>query len=179
MRKCYEFLFRLSYPIAITGYYNPNNFLGGFFMFPKKYKSSGKRKGFTLVELLVVIAILAILIAIVVVNFANVRTNAAIATHNANVRSLKAVVILAIAEGHTPVNATKIIKTGATGDFQTAMANHLNEDPDYDSVKWMLSDVPRVGATTDGYYVRIDSGEEWRIFPGEVERKADGTIGFK
>ena len=53
----------------------------------KKIKKNNK--GFTLVELVVVIAILGILAAIAVPRFTGSRKKAAVAAHNANVRTLE------------------------------------------------------------------------------------------
>lgn len=62
------------------------------------------RKGFTLVELVVVIAILGILAAIAVPKLSKSRESAAIAAHNANVRTLESAATLALSEGSLVFN---------------------------------------------------------------------------
>ena len=62
-----------------------------------------KRKGFSLVELVVVIAILGILAGIAVPRLNVSRKSAAIAAHNANVRTLMNAATMYIADGGAPI----------------------------------------------------------------------------
>lgn len=68
-------------------------------MFKFIQKQLRNKKGFTLVELVVVIAILGILATIAVPKLSKSRENAAIAAHNANVRTLESAATLAVSEG--------------------------------------------------------------------------------
>lgn len=63
-----------------------------------------KRKGFSLVELVVVIAILGILAGIAVPRLRTSRKNAAIAAHNANVRTLMSAATMYIADNGVPTD---------------------------------------------------------------------------
>lgn len=61
-------------------------------------KNVKRNEGFTLVELVIVIAIIGLLVAIAVPRMADARKKAAIATHNANVRTLESAANMALAE---------------------------------------------------------------------------------
>lgn len=106
-------------------------------------------KGFTLIELVVVIAILAILAGIAVPRLTTSRKKAAVAAHNANVKTIESAATMYIADGGEDVK-------GGTGDAVNV------EDSD---IKKYLQDVPTVpkGAkiTGDGdvYKIKIDEGK--------------------
>ncbi|HHW71301.1 MAG TPA: type II secretion system protein [Clostridiales bacterium] len=61
-----------------------------------------RNEGFTLIELVIVIAIIGILVAIALPRMTDARTNAAIATHNANVRTLESAATMYMAEEGIP-----------------------------------------------------------------------------
>ena len=78
-------------------------------------KRMNNKKGFTLIELIVVIAILAILALIAIPRIGQFRTNAAVSTHNANVRTLESAVNLFIAQDGIPT-ASETTWSGTGGD---------------------------------------------------------------
>lgn len=116
------------------------------------------KKGFTLVELVVVIAILGILAGIAVPKLSKSRENAAIAAHNANVRTLESAATLAVSEGSSN-NIWGGDETGVTG----------KDDDSTDSKKkgWInyLQDWPGVpsgvlGLTADIETTKDDGNKE-------------------
>ena len=64
-------------------------------------KKINNKKGFTLVELIIVVAILGVLSMLAVPKFTKSKKDAAIAVHNANVRTLESAATLAKSEGKT------------------------------------------------------------------------------
>ena len=64
-------------------------------------KKINNKKGFTLVELIIVVAILGVLSMLAVPKFTKSRKDAAIAVHDANVRTLESAATLAKSEGKT------------------------------------------------------------------------------
>ena len=64
-------------------------------------KKINNKKGFTLVELIIVVAILGVLSMLAVPRFTKSRKDAAIAVHNANVRTLESAATLAKSEAKT------------------------------------------------------------------------------
>ena len=71
-------------------------------MFKFFSKRMNNKKGFTLIELIVVIAILAILALIAIPRVGKFRTQAAISSHNANVRTLESAATMYLAEHGLP-----------------------------------------------------------------------------
>ena len=131
--------------------------------FSKQLKN---KKGFTLVELIIAIAILGILSAIAVPQIGKFRVNAAIASHNANVRTLESAANMYIAEGGNP-NKTELDK----GDLK----DYVAEWPEVPA--GLPEDTEKVedGPTTTGshkYVVTIE--EEGNIV---VEAKKDESEG--
>jgi len=88
------------------------------------------RKGFTLVELVVVIAILGILAAIAVPKLSKSRESAAIAAHNANVRTLESAATLAVSEGGLDFGDDGNITWGNGNDDNKTWEDYLQSWPE-------------------------------------------------
>ena len=127
----------------------------------KKIKKNNK--GFTLVELVVVIAILGILAAIAVPRFTGSRKKAAVAAHNANVRTLESAYNMYLADGGEDTTWNK---------GSDSWEAYLQEWPDIpDLVK---NDLNETNGNYDNYTVEIINGEII-VTPGYVKLE-DGMI---
>ena len=123
-----------------------------FKLLKKKLKSN---KGFTLIELVVVIAILGILAVIAVPKLSNTTEKAAIAAHNANVRTLESAATMYIAENGTP---------GADVIWNGEVANDASGEWDDYIQEW-----PKVpdGVGGGNYSVTISSTGDITVTPSK------------
>lgn len=96
-------------------------------MFKFIQKQLKNKKGFTLVELVVVIAILGILAAIAVPKFTRTQVKAAENSHAANVRTLKSVANMYLADKQLP--SSKITWNGTTDGATNEWEDYLQEWP--------------------------------------------------
>ncbi|NLW22378.1 MAG: type II secretion system protein [Tissierellia bacterium] len=136
----------------------------------KKIKKNNK--GFTLVELVVVIAILGILAAIAVPRFTGSRKNAAVAAHNANVRTLESAANMYLVDGGEDTTWNK---------ESVSWKDYLQEWPDIpDLVKNDLN-ITNGNYTVEytEYTVKIEDGEitvkPWyvELKNGKIEEKVE------
>lgn len=127
--------------------------------FSKQLKN---KKGFTLVELIVAVAILGILSAIAVPQIGKFRVNAAIASHNANVRTLESVANMYITEGGNP-NKTKLDKED--------LKDYVGEWPEIPSIlsgkTFGGKDEEKVNFEMEDYKVEIENGKV-TVLPGRI-----------
>ena len=101
-------------------------------------------RGFTLIELVIVIAIIGLLVAIAVPRMADARKKAAIATHNANVRTLEGAANMYMAEEGLPDEDFT--------DAKTKVKDYIQEDG------W-----PKVPKGTGDTTVKDKEGEDYEI----------------
>lgn len=131
------------------------------------------KKGFTLVELVVVIAILGILAGIAVPKFSESRKNAAIAAHNANVRTLESAATLAVSEGidfETVGEGNEKDKVTWNGqDYSNSIPKHGWQN--------YLQSWPEVPTGVKGQKFTVEGVENTDIaVKYSVEIRKDGTI---
>lgn len=133
----------------------------------KKIKKNNK--GFTLVELVVVIAILGILAAIAVPRFTGSRKKAAVAAHNANVRTLESAANMYLVDGGEDTTAWEKEPDSWKAylqewpDIPDLVKNDLNKTNGNNTVKYTE------------YTVKIENGEII-VKPGYVELSDEGEI---
>ena len=137
--------------------------IGGEFMFEWILKQIRKNnKGFTLVELVVVIAILGILAAIAVPRLSKSRKSAAVAAHNANVKTIESAANMYIADGGGDISAEKIIKEDED------VGKYLQEVPEVPKEAKMAGD-------GDNYTIKIKDGQI-TVEPGFRYIDIDGNV---
>lgn len=120
-------------------------------------------RGFTLIELVIVIAIIGLLVAIAVPRMADARKKAAIATHNANVRTLEGAANMYMAEEGLPdANAGK-----------DEVAPYVQEWPKVPKGTGVLKDgTPDEGAE---YTITIDTNGNIEVEPWYVDIDDEGN----
>lgn len=115
-----------------------------------------KRKGFTLVELVVVIAILGILATIAIPRFSESRKSAAVAAHNANVRVIKSVVVMYLADNPSETGATDI-----ASKLDDRFDGGAMPKPNFNATGGAVG-------STDKFAVTIENGDI-KVVPGEMK----------
>lgn len=113
-----------------------------------------KRKGFTLVELVVVIAILGILATIAIPKFSSSRKSAAVAAHNANVRIIKSVAVMYLADN-----------PAETGEISTKLSDRFDGDK-MPTPNFAADGTDAVAATV--FTITIGSDKNITVSPSEM-----------
>jgi type IV pilus assembly protein PilA len=119
------------------------------------------KKGFTLLEVTLVIAILGILVAIATPNLNSVRRKAAIAAHNANVRTLTAAATMYISDKGIPENDLEWNKNATE-----LWKDYLKEWPDIPKV--LSADDLKNAEKINSYTVTIGKDGSIKVQPREI-----------
>ena len=126
-------------------------------------KKINNKKGFTLVELIIVVAILGVLSMLAVPKFTKSRKDAAIAVHDANVRTLESAATLAKSEG----------KTVDWSDDNENWKDYLQDWPEIP--KELKDEEDKNGNKVEGKYtVKENSEGKIIVTPGRIKPKASG-----
>lgn len=119
------------------------------------------KKGFTLLEVTLVITILGILVAIATPNLNSVRRKAAIAAHNANVRTLTTAATMYISDKGIPENDLEWNKNATE-----LWKDYLKEWPDIPKV--LSADDLKNAEKINSYTVTIGKDGSIKVQPGEI-----------
>lgn len=127
-------------------------------------KRLNNKKGFTLIELIVVIAILAILALIAIPRMGKFRSDAALSTHNANVRTLESAATMYLAEHGTP--SSEVSWPNSSEGDEKKETNYIADWPDIPVGVTGISESEYAA----GYEVKIKPNGKVEVTPGQKEK---------